>query len=323
MRVRLVRTAGADLNVFEFDYDLTWAVFLMNGSGKVYGRYGGRDAKGPDTRNSLEGLHFAMAAALEEHRKNPAVKPELPAQKPLYAENTPTAKKSYNRGCIHCHQVAEILREEEKIAGTWLREKMFPYPMPENVGITLDIDRGNLVKAVKPDSQAAKAGLKPGDLLQTLNKIPVHSFADASYGLHKAPFKGQIAVTWQARWQEAGRRLHAGRGMARTNITWRPSLMDLLPTLPVSGSDLTPKEKKALGLDGKRMALRQETPIHAAAYFMGVREGDIILGVDDKLLEMPAEQFPGYVRQNYLIGEALTINLLRNGKRLNLTVKLK
>ena len=48
MLVRLLKIAGSDLNQFDFDYDLTWAGFFVNADGKVYGRYGGRDASGPD-----------------------------------------------------------------------------------------------------------------------------------------------------------------------------------------------------------------------------------------------------------------------------------
>jgi hypothetical protein len=46
--VRLVKITGVDLNVFDFDYDLTFAVFFLNAQGKVLGRYGGRDAADRD-----------------------------------------------------------------------------------------------------------------------------------------------------------------------------------------------------------------------------------------------------------------------------------
>jgi serine protease Do len=317
-----LRIEGIDLNLFEFDWDLTWAAFLMNGSGKIYGRFGGRDPKGPDTRNSLAGLHYAMEAALAEHRKNPAAKPETPAQKPLYIEKLPAAK-AYQKNCIHCHQVKEILRQEARNAGTWQRDSIYTYPLPENVGITLDKERGNRISVVAPNSVAAKIGLKPGDLLQTLNKIPVRSFADAQYGLHKAPAQGQIAVAWQRDGNRLQETLDVPTGWRRTNITWRPSLLDVMPSLTVYGSDLTAQEKRALKLDEKRLAFRQEAPVHAAAKAMGVQENDIILGVDAKVFEMTMEAFLGYVRQNYLVGDTLTINLLRDGKRLDLKVKLK
>lgn len=320
MRVRLLRITGVDLNLFEFDHDLAWAAFFMNASGKIYGRFGGRDAKGADTRNSLAGLHHAMAAALAEHRKDPNARPARPNADPMFVEKLPAAR--LYTGCIHCHQVKEIVRQEQINQGTWVRESIYTYPLPENVGITLDLDRGNLVRAVKPASSADKAGVKPGDLLQSLNGISINSFADAQYGLHTAPLTGTIAVAWQRDGKNMDGTLTLASGWRRTNITWRPSLLDLLPSLTIYGSDLTAQEKKALGLDEKRLAFRQDEPVHSAARAMGVQLNDVIIGVDGKVMEMSMEQFLGHVRQNYLIGETMTLNLLRAGKRLDLKVKL-
>jgi membrane-associated protease RseP (regulator of RpoE activity) len=321
VRVRILKITGADLNLFEFDYDLAWAAFFMNANGKVYGRYGGRDAKGADTRNSLKGLNYAMAAALEEHRKNPSVKPERPPAAPMYVEKLPTSK-TY-RGCIHCHQVKEILREEAIKAGTWQRDSVFTFPLPENVGITLDLDRGNLVKSVKADSAADQAGLKPGDFVQTLHGLSVRSFADAQYALHKAPKAGKIAVAWQRDGKDQSAELTLPAGWKWTNVTWRPSLLDILPSLTVYGDDLTAQEKKTLGLEEKRLAFRQDKTVHSAAKAMGVQADDVIIGIDGKVMEMTMTQFLGHVRQNYLIGDAATINLLRAGKRVDLKVTLK
>jgi predicted metalloprotease with PDZ domain len=320
VRVRLTRITGVDLNLFEFDFDLTWAAFFMNASDKVYGRFGGRDAKGADTRNTLGGLHHAMAAALAQHRKDPAARPDNP-QPPVYVEKL-AASKSYG-GCIHCHQAKEILRQEQVNAGTWQRESIFAYPLPENVGITLDKQRGNVVGMVAPGSLAARAGLKPGDLLQTLDGRSVHSFADAQYALHKAPLTGTLAVAWQRDGKDMTADLPLAAGWRRTNITWRPSLLDLLPSPTIYGSDLTTQEKKALGLDQKRLAFRQEEPVHSAAKAMGVKKDDVIIGIDGKALEMSMEQFLGHIRQNYLIGDAAVLNIMREGKRLDLKVTLK
>ena len=46
-------------------------------------------------------------------------------------------------------------------------------------------------------------------------------------------------------------------------------------------------------------------------------------GVDSQLLEMTAYQFLTYVRSNYVKGETLTLNLIRDGKRLNLPMRLE
>ena len=43
-------------------------VFFLNADGKMYARYGGRDGKGPDERQSLEGLRYTMQSVLDMHR---------------------------------------------------------------------------------------------------------------------------------------------------------------------------------------------------------------------------------------------------------------
>ena len=171
--MRLLRIENVDLNLFEFDWDLTWAAFFMSPEGKIYARYGGRDAKSADSRNSLEGLRFTMESVLEEHGRNRSAKREDGGSKPLYIKTMPAAK-NYT-GCIHCHQVKEILRQDAINAGTWNRESIYGYPLPENIGITLDSVRGNEVRAVEANSLAFQAGLKPGDIVQAIGATRVQS----------------------------------------------------------------------------------------------------------------------------------------------------
>jgi hypothetical protein len=192
VRVRLVKIAGVDLRKFEFDYDLTWYVFFLNADETVYGRYGGRDGTSADSRLSTKGLRFAMGRALEAHQTPPA--PEPPGGKPLRVEDYSAAAR--HRGCVHCHNVNEFRRADAKTAGTWDRDSRWVYPLPENVGLTLEIDRGNRVKSVAPGSSAAKAGLQPDDALESLAGFRVSSQGDVMYSLHKSPVKGTIPVTW-------------------------------------------------------------------------------------------------------------------------------
>ena len=41
--VRILNMRGVNLNVFDFDYDMTWAALFLNAQEKVLGRYGSRD----------------------------------------------------------------------------------------------------------------------------------------------------------------------------------------------------------------------------------------------------------------------------------------
>jgi hypothetical protein len=316
VRVRLTRIAGADLNLFDFDYDLTWVGFFLSPEEKIYGRYGGRDASGPDDRQSLAGLNYAMKAALAAHRREPLNKFAERAEKPLRVENYPAAKQ--HRGCIHCHQVYEFRRDLLKKSGKWTREDVWSYPLPENVGLSLEIDEGNKVQSVTAGSPAAKAGVRPGDYLETLNGIPTASFADAQYALHRAPARGTIPLSWRRDKQTQSGSLELAEGWRKTNLTWRPSMLDILPTLSVYGDDLTAAEKKALGLSAKQLAFRQQKIVHSTVKAVDLHGGDVVVGIDGQSLEMTLDQFLAYVRRNYLVGDRVTLNVIRDGKRLNL-----
>lgn len=308
-----------DLRRFEFDYDLTWFVFFLNAEETIYGRYGGRDAADAEARLSLKGLRFAMEQALERHQDPP--KPQILTGQPLRAEDFQAARK--HRGCIHCHNVNEFRRADLQAEGKWDRHSVWVYPLPENIGITLDVDQGRLIKTVSRASPADKVGLKPGDHLIQLNGYPVASFADAQYALHKAPAQGSIPIEWQRNGQKHTATLVVAEGWRKTNLTWRPSMLDLLPSVPFSGVELTAAEKKALGLAPQRAALRQDPDVHPKLKAAGVRGGDILIGYDGVAIEGSVHQLYAYVRRNYLVGDEVTINLLRDGQRLDIKLLLK
>jgi serine protease Do len=322
VRVRLIRITGADLSLFEFDYDLTWFGFFLSADEVVYGRYGGRDAKSDEARLSLAGLTYAARKALEQHKARAGEKP--PARdKPTLAERLPAAQARKRQECIHCHQVNEFRRIDLQAAGKWSRDDLWVYPLPENVGLTLEVDRGDVVKAVAPDSAAAKAGLKAGDMLARLNGQSVASFADAQYALHKAPKSGTIPVEWRRGSEAMTGKLEVADGWRKTNVTWRPSLLDILPSLPVSAEDLTPAEKKALGLSEGRAAFRQDKFVHSTLKAVGLKAGDVIVGLNGKGIDGTMDDFLGFVRREHLVGDEVTLNVLRDGKPVEIKLTLK
>ena len=71
MLVEIDNMRGVNLEVFDFDYDLTWAAFFLNSDEHVLGRFGGRLPDDSDKYKSLEGLRLAMEAALQRHRQTP------------------------------------------------------------------------------------------------------------------------------------------------------------------------------------------------------------------------------------------------------------
>ncbi len=319
--VRLTRIADSDLNVFEFDYDLTMMIFFIDADERVLGRYGGRDDRGPDTRQSLAGLRYTMQAALDTYHSEAELPPR--PQKTRFARQMMDSNGSGRRGCIHCHDVKEMLNDRRARQGAPNYAIAWRFPLPENLGLTLEVDRGNVVDTVVPGGPAANAGLKSGDVLESINGTRVRSFADAQYALDKAPVAGQTRVVWRRGDQEYDAALRLERGWRKTDIQWRPSMYNMVGAPRVFGDDLAPAEKAALGIAEKRMAFRQRDSLSTQARKAGIRPGDIILGFNDLVLEMDAYDFQHYVRREFLSGDVVQVNLIRGGKRIKLPMKIQ
>jgi hypothetical protein len=316
--VRLTSIDRVDLNLFDFDYDLTLMVFFLSADGKVYARYGGRDADGPDERQSLKSLLYTMNSVLQMHAR----------EKKTFAPRSTNPSKNIRQvagalgsgRCFHCHQVREVLTADLQGKGKWSPDMYWRYPLPENLGFDVEVDRGNVVKRIKVKSPAAAVGLAKGDVVRRLHGVPTHSFGDIQYALDRAPRTGTIEIVWQRGDKVITDSLALPDDWRRTEMGWRASLRGLVPSLRLGGADLSPAEKKALGLSAKQLAFRQRAPVAAQAEAAGIRAGDVILGIDDKPLELDALTFRNYVESHYLIGEKVKVNVLRDGKRLGLVM---
>jgi predicted metalloprotease with PDZ domain len=313
---------GINLDLFDFDYDLTWAAFFMHPDGTVYGRYGSRDADSSDKQVSMAGLRFAMQQALIAHRGKTPQTLVQGMRSPRTVDQFPPAKRLKENACIHCHQVYDFRREALQAAGKWRQEEVWIYPQPENIGIRLDVEQGNRVTKVLENFPADRIGIQKGAVLVKLNGHSIGSQADVQYALHKSPTNGSIPVIWNWASETKQAQLELAPGWRRTDISWRWSLRGLDPQPGVHGEDLSGEEKKALGLSEKSMAFRQGNFVTPTARLAGLRQNDIIIGFDHKSLTMTARQLGAYIRLNYQVGDKVSLHVLRHGQRLDLTMEL-
>src|SRR3954470_17104415 len=147
VRVRVISANGLDLSTFQFDTDQSFAVFLMNADGTIYGRFGTRSDQRHWTDDvSIEGLGKALEGALALHREYPKNKAELAAKKgpaPDFAvpEKYPKLSGRYGsqinyegnvvQSCIHCHQIGDAQRLYYRETNDNIPDQVpFPYPHP-------------------------------------------------------------------------------------------------------------------------------------------------------------------------------------------------
>jgi serine protease Do len=294
-------------------------VFFLNAEGKVYARYGGRDSENADNRQSLAGLLYTMNSVLQMHERDEKQFAPKSQEAPKYIRDI-TGGKGMVRGCMHCHNIKESIHEALQKSGKWNLELVYRYPLPENVGIALQVDRVNVVREVKDKSPASAVGLRPGDVVRKLNGVPIHSFGDAQYALDRAPKSGAIDIAWQRGEETREAKLTLEGEWRKTDVSWRGSVRYLVPYARLYGTDLTVDEKKALGLSAKQMAFRQKDNVPKQAQDAGIRPGDVIIGIDDQLLETDVDGFLRHVRGNYLIGHKAKIHIIRDGNRMEMTM---
>ena len=153
---------------------------------------------------------------------------------------------------------------------------------------------------------------------------PVASFADAQYALHKGPKGGAIPVEWERGTDRMEGTLEVADGWRKTNITWRSSLFDILPSLPVSGDDLTAGREEGARPAGEagRVPAGQVRPLDAqGGRAEGRRRGR--RSRRQSRLTGRWTTFWGYVRREHLVGDTVILNVLRDGQPVEVRITLK
>lgn len=330
--VRVTDMSRVDLEVYRFDYDLTFAALLMSGDGTVYHRFGGRDAGDPLEWNTMPVLAELMRETLEEHE---AAAREAPAERtPRFVVDLAPLKRKrvadpkLAASCVHCHTVHETLHALAVEEGTFEPDDVFVHPPPGRIGVTLDPDDQAMVIAVAEDSPAAATGIEAGDRLLRVGVQPrVLTIADLSWALHEADAGAtEVPVTWERDGDERAATLRLDDGWKRSppeEYAWRPYKWNLSPAPGFGGPELTADEKAALDLPAEGFAFRVNYLVTwgprahrgRAARAAGVRKGDVVVAFAGKSDFESVAHFHAWVRLTRRVGEEVVIEVLRDGRR--------
>ena len=211
VRVRLISTNGLDLSIFQYDYDQSFAVFMLNADKTIYARFGTRSHHTLWSDDvSIKGLAKTMQAALTLHENYATVKnslqgkqgkkPDVPSpEKYPHLKGKFKSKLSTGRNtvksCIHCHQIGDAQRQFYLQKQKSIPEKiLFQYPHPKILGLILDPKEKATASKITPNSIAKKAGFQKGDEILFLEGQPILSIADVQWVLHHAKTKDQLSA---------------------------------------------------------------------------------------------------------------------------------
>lgn len=335
--VRLSRAETLDLSLFQFDPDLSFAVFFMSADQTIYGRYGSRsDFYDADRDVSIEGLCKAMERALSWHSELSEIKPALDGKrgpKPMYPTlaDFPSSRKGggYSRSlgvggsrCTHCHDLRTAEQMAYRASGDPMPDHvLFSWPMPDVLGLHLDPREIAKVDQVSTDSIAQQSGFQVGDQIESFEGQPILSIADVQWVLQNAPDKGSLVV--DVRRGDAVRHLQIDlpTGWRRhVDISWRITTSELRRRIinGVSYRDLSAADRASLGLADNVVALRAARGVSRSTG--AIRRGDVVVAVDGSQDYRNEGGLIAYFVQKKDLGDEVTLTLLRDGERLDVEI---
>ena len=345
--VRVVMANAMDLELFQFDYDMSFAVTFMHPDRTVFGRYGSRQHFPKDAHKdiSLEGLAGSMGAVLRLHEGYPANKAGLSGKQPRKVsvkrpeelsklskyEPHLNYEKEVARSCVHCHQIHDAQRLEIWAKGERPDDKlMFPWPMPDTIGFSLDPKTMATVESVVEDSPAANAGLKKGDSILSMDGQTILSAADAQWVFHHADDPGSVGLKIRRDGRDRELKLGLPKGWRRgTDISWRTSTWDLR-RIALGGVFLAPvseETRKELGISKDAMALRAkhvgQYNDHAVAKRAGIKKGDVYVSVDGQAGDLSETDIIHHILMNRKTGDRVEVEYLRKNERRRAKVRVQ
>ena len=335
--VRQVQMHGVDLSKFAFDGSLTWAIFMMNADGTIYGRYGSRSGlqKLSAREISLAGFKKSLAAALDLHErytkdkasvgkelagKTHGVEPswskpeEIPSLMDKPRLNKPfLGARGRHGGCIHCHMVPANELSSLRAAGKPIPDRLLaPYPMPNALGFRIDPRTKATVLRVWPESVAARSGLEKGDRIVRLAGQPILSTADIQWVLHNAG--DGVDLDMQLARGDGNKtkslKLKLARGWRMRLGEWRFINQGLLRrTLGFNVKVLPARQARRYGLAGQ-LAMFVNRTTRNLRMQTGLGNRDLIVAIDGKRDRMTLDGLTAYVLRKKAAGSKLVVTIM-------------
>jgi serine protease Do len=344
--VRMIKTNGLDLGLFQSDFDQSFAVFTLNADRTIYGRYGTRpETESQETEMSLEGFADTLRQALELHKGYPGNRERLTGKTPsktrfAVPEDLPELQKFREfakveklemRMCIHCHMIRDAERLDYRNRGEAIPlETLFTWPATTALGFALDPNTAATVADVTKDSAAEQAGLRPDDRLIAVDGQAVISLADVKWALDHAGDKNEVAVELERDGMPLTLALPLAKNWrAKSDISSRVTTWDLRRmvtgglVLESLGADTRDKLKLADDALALRVKYVGQYGEHAAGKQAGFHEGDVIVEFDGLTRSWRETDLLAHGLTERRRGDSVAVKVLRDGQRLELRLPMQ
>jgi len=347
VRVRLVSTNGLDLNVFQFDTDQSFAIFLMNADQQIYGRYGTRSARTDWAEDvSIEGLGKALEGALRLHENPREFRPGIrdktgPPAEFAHPEDYPSLAGRFRtelefqpgvvQNCIHCHQIGDAQRDLLRASGEpFPQTVLFPYPHPKVLGLIVDPNTCGTLKSVTPESAAEQAGFVAGDRLVSLEGQPILSIADIQWVLQHAADNQSLEAVVERDGVETTLSLDLQEGWRRQgDISWRVSTWNLrrMVTGGLVLEQADAARRRAARVDPAATALVVthvgQYGDHATAKNAGFEKDDLIVAFDGRKDLLSETSLITYALEELRPGTRVPVSVIRGGREIELELPMQ
>ncbi len=332
--VRLTSVRELDLRVFPVedwqDLDLSWWGYFLSPRAEIYGVFGGKDEKSDTSRISTKALANLLRRVLDHHHDPRRESWNIDGPAPQLGGEAPTPTQlagfaSWSKrggsmlekdGCMHCHQVAEILCQPALDAKTLDPARdLDVWPLPENVGLVLERDDGLLVTEVAPDGAAWRAGVRAGDRLAAAGERKHFGQADLRAALQRGPRgAGALELYWRRGDELMSASLELSDGWRKTALGWRMSISQgnigasLGFAWPLACG---PELRRERGIPAGTMAVkpyfgeRYDWPARRA----GLREDDVIVAVGGESPDVSQRYFLTWFRLRFVPGDEIVLTV--------------
>jgi hypothetical protein len=329
--LRMSHMRGVNISLFAFDYNENWMGLFLDADGRIYARYGSVD---PDTRvshNTVEGLLHTMEAVLTLHETEP--KPAYTPPKPYRPEEIPAMPAFARNGCIECHMVQTGLNAQLQKDHQFRRDSLWVYPPPDNLGIKLNHKRGNAIREIVADSFAAKAGLKPGDVVVKVKEGLVLSAADFRFILNKVEAKSKLPIEIEREGKPLTVVLDLEGDWRRTSPVRQRAFQNYIRAKTDFPQwifhPLKPAEKEVQGIARENLAIKVAAyknasvkggSLKGAFEDAGFRDNDILIAFDGDRKDHYPRMPQYYLYIEHQSGDKVEVLYLRDGKELKTTL---